>query len=86
MLSVCAAVGQIIIYHTIRNFGALVCSTIMTTRQFTSLLISSAFFFSPITKMQWFGVIIVFVALYYEGLIPISFFCSVLFLILFFPL
>lgn len=34
LLSVCATLGQLIILYTIREFGALLFATIMTTRQF----------------------------------------------------
>ena len=61
------SLGQMVIYHTIKNFGALIYSTIMTTRQFVSLLLSSILFLHPISGLQWLGVIFVFFALYYEG-------------------
>lgn len=67
LLSLCASLGQMVIYHTIKTFGALVYSTIMTTRQFASLLLSSILFLHPISISQWVGVFMVFGALYYEG-------------------
>ncbi len=60
--------GQILIYFTIKNYGALVFSTVMTTRQFVSVLLSSIIFLNPLTFVQWIGTSIVFGALYYQGL------------------
>jgi len=56
-----------VIYYTIKNFGALTYSTIMTTRQFVSLLLSSILFLHPISLPQWIGVAFVFAGLYYQG-------------------
>lgn len=68
MLSAAASCGSLFISYTIKTFGALTFATIMTTRQFLSILLSSAFFGSPLTKGQWGGTIIVVTALYYQGL------------------
>jgi len=67
LLSICASLGQMVIYHTIKTFGALTYSTIMTTRQFASLLLSSIIFLHPLSTLQWVGVLMVFLALYYQG-------------------
>jgi len=66
-LSLCAMFGQLVIYYTIKEFGALVFSTIMTTRQFFSILLSCLLFFHPLTPGQWIGTIIVFAVLYYKA-------------------
>lgn len=65
-LSVAAALGQIVILFTIRTFGALMFSTIMTIRQFLSLLLSSVFFLHPLSIGQWVGATVVFGILYYK--------------------
>ena len=46
-------VGQLLIVHTIRSFGALVFATVMTTRQFVSVLASCIIFAHPLTPGQW---------------------------------
>lgn len=69
LLSLCASLGQMVIYHTIKNFGALTYSTIMTTRQFASLLLSSLIFLHPMSPLQWTGVSFVFAGLYYQGFV-----------------
>jgi len=48
------------------TFGALMFSTIMTIRQFLSLLLSSIFFLHPLTIGQWTGATVVFGVLYYK--------------------
>jgi hypothetical protein len=45
--------GQLIIVHTIRTFGAIVFATVMTTRQFVSILLSSIVFNHPLSPGQW---------------------------------
>ena len=47
-LSAAATVGQLFISHTIRTFGALVFATVMTTRQFISILLSCILFAHPL--------------------------------------
>lgn len=66
ILSASAVIGQFIITATIKDFGALVFATIMTTRQFLSILFSCFWFLHPLTMQQWFGTILVFGALYYS--------------------
>ncbi|KIZ01972.1 hypothetical protein MNEG_5989 [Monoraphidium neglectum] len=67
LLSCAASCGSLCISYTIKSFGALTFATIMTTRQFLSILLSSAFFGSPLTRGQWAGTLIVVTALYYQG-------------------
>ncbi len=52
-LSASSAVVQLIISYTIKRYGALVFATIMTTRQFFSILLSSVVFWTPLTLWQW---------------------------------
>lgn len=48
-----ALAGQVLIIYTIRQFGALAFATIMTTRQFISVLVSCAVFAHPLSTGQW---------------------------------
>lgn len=68
LLSLSATMGQLFIIYTIRTFGALLFATVMTTRQFVSILISCALFLHPLSKGQWAGTFMVFGALYYKTL------------------
>lgn len=65
-LSAAATVGQLFISHTIKTYGALIFATVMTTRQFISILLSCILFAHPLTGGQWVGTGAVFGALYYK--------------------
>ena len=67
-LSVAATVGQLFISHTIKTYGALLFATVMTTRQFISILLSCILFAHPLSLGQWGGTVTVFGALYYKTL------------------
>ena len=63
-LSLASTIGQLFILYTIKQFGALVFATIMTTRQFLSILLSCVLFMHPLTWEQWGGTGLVFGSLY----------------------
>ncbi|EFA81876.1 hypothetical protein PPL_05108 [Heterostelium album PN500] len=65
-LSICASLGQLVIYYTIKEFGALIFSTIMVTRQVFSILLSTVLFSHQLSNAQWFGAFLVFGTLYYK--------------------
>ena len=67
-LSGAATIGQLFISHTIKTYGALVFATVMTTRQFISILLSCLLFAHPLSLGQWAGAVTVFGALYYKTL------------------
>ncbi|KXZ52167.1 hypothetical protein GPECTOR_10g796 [Gonium pectorale] len=67
MLSLAATIGALFISYTIKTFGALVFATIMTTRQFLSILLSCVLFAHPLSGGQWAGSFMVFGSLYYQG-------------------
>ena len=64
VLSAASTLGQLCILFTIKEFGALIFATIMTTRQFLSILLSCILFMHPLTWQQWIGTVMVFFALY----------------------
>eukprot|EP01094_Clydonella_sp_ATCC50884_P011776 TRINITY_DN21607_c0_g1_i1.p1 TRINITY_DN21607_c0_g1~~TRINITY_DN21607_c0_g1_i1.p1 ORF type:complete len:342 (-),score=150.11 TRINITY_DN21607_c0_g1_i1:118-1110(-) len=66
-LSLCATMGQLSIYYTIKNFGALFFATVMTTRQVVSIVLSCMIFFHPLTLGQGVGAAIVFGTLYWKA-------------------
>jgi solute carrier family 35 (adenosine 3'-phospho 5'-phosphosulfate transporter), member B2 len=68
ILSIAATVAQLFISHTIKTFGALLFATVMTTRQFLSILLSCFMFFHPLSLGQMAATCIVFGALYYKNL------------------
>ena len=67
-LSAASTMGQLFILYTIKEYGALLFATIMTTRQFLSILLSCIVFAHPLTWQQWVGTGVVFSALYYKTL------------------
>ena len=67
ILSIAAMMGQIVIYYSIKNFGALFFATVMTTRQLVSIMLSCLLYFHPLTVGQWAGATVTFAAIYYEG-------------------
>ena len=66
-LSLSSAVGQLFILTTIKEFGALVFATVMTSRQFLSILLSCLLFMHPLTGPQWVGASCIFGALYFQA-------------------
>jgi adenosine 3'-phospho 5'-phosphosulfate transporter B2 len=64
LLSGTAVTSQFVIAYTIKKHGALVFATIMTTRQFLSILLSSFIFQHPLVRGQWLGLLVVFGTLY----------------------
>jgi solute carrier family 35 (adenosine 3'-phospho 5'-phosphosulfate transporter), member B2 len=68
VLSLAATIAQLFISHTIKTFGALLFATVMTTRQFLSILLSCFLFFHPLSWGQMAATVIVFGTLYYKNL------------------
>lgn len=64
ILSLCSAVGQLFIFHTISVFGPIIFTLIMTTRQAISILLSCLVYGHSLTIMGMVGVLVVFVALF----------------------
>merc|ERR1712205_297442 len=69
VLSAASTLGQLCILFTIKEFGALLFATIMTTRQFLSILLSCIVFMHMLSPMQWLGTVLVFGALYYKSFV-----------------
>ena len=64
--AITSATGQLFIYYTIKEFGPIVFTIIMTTRQMISICISSFVFAHPISGKALIGAIIVFGVLFYQ--------------------
>ena len=60
LTAICSATGQVAIYTTIKRYGPLVFSIIMTTRQVFSIIISNIIFGHRLSLGAYFGAIIVF--------------------------
>ena len=61
-----ATVGQLFIFYTVKQFGAVVFSIFMSIRILFSILLSCLFFSHPITELSIFSILIVFSAITYR--------------------
>jgi adenosine 3'-phospho 5'-phosphosulfate transporter B2 len=64
ILSVSSTIGQLFIFFTINQFGAVVFTIIMTVRQAIAILLSCLIYQHEISVLGIFGVIIVFLAIF----------------------
>jgi UDP-galactose transporter B1 len=58
--SICGAVGQVFIFHTLATFSSLLLVTVNVTRKMLTMVLSVMWFGHTITGMQWVGVGLVF--------------------------
>jgi len=66
LISITSATGQLFIFYTIKTFGPVVFTIIMTTRQIFSLVLSTIIFGHQAGLFGWLGVAIVFATLFYQ--------------------
>jgi adenosine 3'-phospho 5'-phosphosulfate transporter B2 len=66
LFSICSTVGQLFIFYTIRNFGAVVFTLIMTTRILLSISISCVLYGHNVTATGFFGLLLVMAAVIYR--------------------
>lgn len=64
ILSVTSATGQLFIFYTIKEFGPVVFTIMMTTRQILSLFLSCLMFSHPLGVMGWLGAGFVFLVVF----------------------
>ena len=64
VLSVCSAIGQLFVYYTISQFGAVVFIIIMTLRQAMAVILSCVLYSHPISASGVLGVLVVFGAIF----------------------
>lgn len=64
LLSLCSAIGQLVIFYTIATFGAVVFAIIMTVRQCLAILLSCLIYHHYISWFGVFGVFLVFLAVF----------------------
>merc|ERR1719367_805438 len=63
-LSICSAVGQLFIFHTISSYGPVIFVIIMTVRQVMAVIISCIKFHHPLSPIAIIGILIIFSALF----------------------
>ncbi|CAM9425219.1 unnamed protein product [Chrysoparadoxa australica] len=66
VFSICSTLGQLLIFQTIRSFGAVVFAIIMTVRIALSILCSSLIYHHPVTELGTVGLLIVFGSVTYR--------------------
>ena len=66
ILSITSAVGQLFIFYTIKEFGPVIFTIFMTTRQIFSLFLSCILFAHSLNLLSWVGALIVFVVVFYR--------------------
>jgi solute carrier family 35 (adenosine 3'-phospho 5'-phosphosulfate transporter), member B2 len=64
--AITSASGQLFIFYTIKEFGPIVFTIIMTTRQLFSICLSSIYFGHVISLPAAFGAVLVFGVLFYQ--------------------
>lgn len=62
-----SALGQNFIFYTLRNFSALVTTTITTTRKMFTVLLSIIVYNHKMVPRQWAGMTLVFIAIAWEA-------------------
>jgi UDP-galactose transporter B1 len=60
LFSICGAIGQVFIFHTLANFESLVLVTVNVTRKMLTMVLSVVWFGHHISGWQWVGVGLVF--------------------------
>jgi len=66
-IAITSATGQLFIFYTIKKFGPVVFTLIMTCRQMLSMVISSIIFVHPIGFVSLIGAALVFATLFYRA-------------------
>ena len=64
--SFCSTVGQLLIFYTIKNFGAVVLAMVLTTRILISIALSVFLYEHNITSIGFYGLALVFIAIFYR--------------------
>ena len=66
LFCVCAAVGQVLIFAVMKEFGSLAWITISITRKLFTILFSVFMFNHSVKMIQWFGIALVFLGMIIE--------------------
>jgi adenosine 3'-phospho 5'-phosphosulfate transporter B2 len=66
MFSICSTIGQLFIFYTIKNFGAVVFTLIMTTRILLSIALSVLTYGHQVTGVGFLGLMLVLSAVLYR--------------------
>ncbi|KAI9318606.1 UAA transporter [Dichotomocladium elegans] len=69
LFGLCGALGQLFIFYTLQEYGSLRLVTVTVTRKLFTMLLSIFWFDHRLTLGQWFGVLLVFLAIGIEAYI-----------------
>lgn len=75
LFCICAAIGQVLIFAVMKEFGSLAWITISITRKLFTILFSVFMFNHPVKPIQWLGIALVFLGMFLEvamGYLPKS--------------
>ena len=64
--AVCSATGQLFIFYTIKEFGPIVFTVIMTTRQLFSICLSHVLFGHSLNMKAMVGAVLVFGVIFWQ--------------------
>jgi adenosine 3'-phospho 5'-phosphosulfate transporter B2 len=64
LLALASAIGQLFIFYTIKEFGPVIFTMMMTTRQILSLILSCLVFSHPLNMASWGAAILVFLVVF----------------------
>ncbi|GAD97778.1 UDP-Glc/Gal endoplasmic reticulum nucleotide sugar transporter [Paecilomyces variotii No. 5] len=67
--SICGAIGQLFIFHTLSKFSSLLLVTVTVTRKMLTMLLSVFWFGHSLSPGQWLGVGLVFGGVGAEGIV-----------------
>ncbi|KAL1846565.1 UDP-galactose transporter [Paecilomyces lecythidis] len=67
--SICGAIGQLFIFHTLSRFSSLLLVTVTVTRKMLTMLLSVFWFGHSLSPGQWLGVALVFGGVGAEGIV-----------------
>lgn len=66
LFSICSTIGQVLIFYTIKNFGAVVFAFIMTLRVLLSIALSCVMYGHKVSATGFFGLMLVLGAVLYR--------------------
>jgi len=66
LFSVCSTIGQLVIFYTIKNFGAVVFTIIMTLRVLASIALSCILYGHEVSSTSFLGLCLVMGAVFYR--------------------
>eukprot|EP00188_Purpureofilum_apyrenoidigerum_P002839 Plantae.Rhodophyta-Purpureofilum_apyrenoidigerum.ctg28971.p1 GENE.Plantae.Rhodophyta-Purpureofilum_apyrenoidigerum.ctg28971~~Plantae.Rhodophyta-Purpureofilum_apyrenoidigerum.ctg28971.p1 ORF type:complete len:361 (-),score=62.03 Plantae.Rhodophyta-Purpureofilum_apyrenoidigerum.ctg28971:368-1450(-) len=68
IFSVSAATGQAFVFYILRNYSALICTGVTTTRKFFTIFVSIVYYNHHLSGIQWLAIAIVFGCIIWESL------------------